>query len=113
MNVSFEKAKISTVDWLTPPDLVKKYQDYLDFEIISNCFMENKDFLNSDILKLCNDYNMTTIKSDVIKDNVYKTIKDKLYNGVIFAFDSNNVDEIKVSINYILSKTLNSYKPFR
>ena len=24
MNVSFEKAKISTVDWLTPPDLVKK-----------------------------------------------------------------------------------------
>ena len=33
------------------PDLVKKYQDYLDFEIISNCFMENKDFLNSDILK--------------------------------------------------------------
>ena len=50
---------------------------------------------------------MTTIKSDVIKDNVYKTIKDKLYNGVIFAFDSNNVDEIKVSINYILSKGYN------
>ena len=65
------------------------------------CFTNDK---NSDILKLCNDYNMTTIKSDVIKDNVYKTIKDKLYNGVIFAFDSNNVDEIKVSINYILSK---------
>ena len=61
----------------------------------------------SDELKLCNDYNMTTIKSDVIKDNVYKTIKDKLYNGVIFAFDSNNVDEIKVSINYILSKGYN------
>ena len=68
------------------------------------CFTNDK---NSDILKLCNDYNMTTIKSDVIKDNVYKTIKDKLYNGVIFAFDSNNVDEIKVSINYILSKGYN------
>ena len=68
------------------------------------CFTNDK---NNDILKLCNDYNMTTIKSDVIKDNVYKTIKDKLYNGVIFAFDSNNVDEIKVSINYILSKGYN------
>ena len=68
------------------------------------CFTNDK---NSDTLKLCNDYNMTTIKSDVIKDNVYKTIKDKLNNGVIFAVDSNNVDEIKVSINYILSKGYN------
>ena len=50
---------------------------------------------------------MTTIKSDVIKDNVYKTIKDKLNNGVIFAVDSDNIDEIKVSINYILSKGYN------
>lgn len=68
------------------------------------CFTNDK---NSDTLKLCNDYNMTTIKSDVIKDNVYKTIKDKLNNGVIFAVDSNNIDEIKVSINYILSKGYN------
>ena len=50
---------------------------------------------------------MITIKSDVIKDNVYKTIKDKLNNGVIFAVDSDNIDEIKVSINYILSKGYN------
>jgi hypothetical protein len=28
MNVSFEKAKISTVDWLTPPDLVKKLGEF-------------------------------------------------------------------------------------
>ena len=41
------------------------------------------------------------------KDNVYKTIKDKLNNGVIFAVDSDNIDEIKVSINYILSKGYN------
>ena len=68
------------------------------------CFTNDK---NSDTLKLCNDYNMTTIKSDVIKDNVYKTIKDKLNNGVIFAVDSDNIDEIKVSINYILSKGYN------
>lgn len=68
------------------------------------CFTNDK---NSDTLKLCNDYNMTTIKSYVIKDNVYKTIKDKLNNGVIFAVDSDNIDEIKVSINYILSKGYN------
>ena len=52
------------------------------------CFTNDK---NSDILKLCNDYNMTTIKSDVIKDNVYKTIKDKLYNGVIPTGSSNTL----------------------
>lgn len=68
------------------------------------CFTNDK---NNETLKICNDYNMTTIKSDIIKDNVYKTIKDKLNNGVIFAVDSNNVDEIKVSINYILSKGYN------
>ena len=68
------------------------------------CFTNDK---NNETLKICNDYNMTTIKSDVIKDNVYKTIKDKLNNGVIFAVDSDNIDEIKVSINYILSKGYN------
>lgn len=50
---------------------------------------------------------MVTIKSDIIKDNIYKRIKDKLNNGVIFAIDSDNIDEIKVSINYILSKGYN------
>ena len=50
---------------------------------------------------------MVTIKSDIIKDNIYKRIKDKLNNGVIFAIDSDNTDEIKVSINYILSKGYN------
>lgn len=65
------------------------------------CFTNEK---NSDTLKICNDYNMVTIKSDIIKDNIYKTIKSKLNNGVIFAIDSNNIDEIKVSINYILSR---------
>lgn len=28
MNVSFEKAKISTAIWLTPPDLVKKLGEF-------------------------------------------------------------------------------------
>ena len=44
---------------------------------------------------------------NIIKDNIYKRIKDKLNNGVIFAIDSDNIDEIKVSINYILSKGYN------
>ena len=68
------------------------------------CFTSEK---NNNTLKLCNDYDMITIKSDIIKDNIYKRIKDKLNNGVIFAIDSDNIDEIKVSINYILSKGYN------
>lgn len=68
------------------------------------CFTSDKD---NNTLKLCNDYDMVTIKSDIIKDNIYKKIKDKLNNGVIFAIDSDNIDEIKVSINYILSKGYN------
>lgn len=68
------------------------------------CFTSDKD---NNTLKLCNDYDMVTIKSDIIKDNIYKRIKDKLNNGVIFANDSDNIDEIKVSINYILSKGYN------
>ena len=64
------------------------------------CFTSDKD---NNTLKLCNDYDMVTIKSD----NIYKRIKDKLNNGVIFAIDSDNIDEIKVSINYILSKGYN------
>ena len=68
------------------------------------CFTSDKD---NNTLKLYNDYDMVTIKSDIIKENIYKRIKDKLNNGVIFAIDSDNIDEIKVSINYILSKGYN------
>ena len=68
------------------------------------CFTSDKD---NNTLKLCNDYDMVTIKSDIIKDNIYKRVKDKLNNGVIFAIDSDSIDEIKVSINYILSKGYN------
>lgn len=68
------------------------------------CFTSDKD---NNILKMCNDYDMITIKSDIIKNNIYKNVKDKLNNGVIFAIDSDNIDEIKVSINYILSKGYN------
>lgn len=68
------------------------------------CFTNEK---NSDILNLCTEYDMVTIKSDVIEDNVYKVIKENLKNGEIFSINSNDIDEIKVSINYILSKGYN------
>ena len=50
---------------------------------------------------------MTTIKTDYIKENIYKTVKSNLMNGTIFTFDTNDIEEVKVSINYILSKGYN------
>ena len=68
------------------------------------CLLENK---NDDILKICSDYNMKVVKTDFIKKDVFDNVKNKLDNGSIFLFDSDNIDEIKVSINYILSKGYN------
>ena len=50
---------------------------------------------------------MPSVKVLEMKQGVVSEIKDKLNNGVIFAVDSDNIDEIKVSINYILSKGYN------
>ncbi len=68
------------------------------------CFVNDK---NNETLKLCSDYGMVTIKSNVIKDGIYKYIKSNLNNGAIFAINDDKLDEIKVSINYILSKGYN------
>lgn len=65
------------------------------------CLVNEK---SDEILKLCSDYNMDTIKSEYITDNIYKTVKTNLMNGTIFVFDTNDIEEVKVSINYILSK---------
>lgn len=65
------------------------------------CIVNKKD---DNILKLCSDYGMDTIKVNYIEDNIYKTVKTNLMNGTIFAFDTNNIDELKVSINHILAK---------
>lgn len=68
------------------------------------CILDKK---NDKTLKLCSDYNMSTIKSDYIKNNIFKTVKTNLMNGSIFTFDTDNIEDIKVSINYILSKGYN------
>ena len=68
------------------------------------CIVNTKD---DNTLKLCSDYKMKTIKSDYIKDNIYTTVKTNLSNGSIFTFDTDKIDEIKVSINYMLSKGYN------
>lgn len=65
------------------------------------CLVDKKD---DDVLKLCSSYNMKTIKTNIIKDNVLENIKENLSNGTILTINSDNIDEIKVSINYILSK---------
>ncbi|MBP3635806.1 MAG: hypothetical protein J6J17_05085 [Bacilli bacterium] len=93
----------------------RKYDD--DYMLYSNnlismngkneskyCLVNEK---NDEILKLCSDYNMNTIKTDFITDNIYKTVKTNLTNGTIFAFDTDDIEEVKVSINYILSKGYN------
>lgn len=64
---------------------------------------------NKESLKLCNNYDMDMIKTTYIETNILNNIKDNLENGNIIAIfpSENNVDEIKVSINYILSKGYN------
>lgn len=62
---------------------------------------------NDKSLKLCSDYEMYMIKSNYINENILSTVKETLSNGSIIVFDSDNIDEIKVSINYILSKGYN------
>ena len=68
------------------------------------CLINKKD---DNTLKLCSNYNMKTIKSNYIKDDILYNIKNNLNNGSIIVIDSNDIDKIKVSINYILSKGYN------
>lgn len=70
----------------------------------SYCITNKK---NDKALKLCSNYEMYMIKSDYISENILSTVKQNLSNGSIIVFDSKNIDEIKVSINYILSKGYN------
>lgn len=92
-------------------EYIEEYMLYSNNLISMNGKNESKYCLvnekNNETLKLCSDYNMTTIKTDYIKENIYKTVKSNLMNGTIFTFDTNDIEEVKVSINYILSKGYN------
>lgn len=68
------------------------------------CITDKK---NEKLLKLCTDYDMKTIKADYIENNILDTIKNNLTNGEIIVFNSEDEEEIKISINYILSKGYN------
>ena len=64
------------------------------------CLVNEKD---NNTLEICSKYKMKTIKANEIKVNVLNYVKENLGNGKIFLIDS-NYEDIKYSINYILSK---------
>lgn len=73
-----------------------------NFDNESNyCLVTEKD-INS--LKICSKYKMKTIKTTEINENILNYIKENLSNGSIYLINSNNYEDIKYSLNYILSK---------
>jgi hypothetical protein len=68
------------------------------------CLTKEKD---SDTLKTCTDYDMKTIKATYISENIIQNIKETLSNGNIIVLDTNKLEDISISINYILSKGYN------
>jgi len=67
----------------------------------SFCLVTEKQ---KETLSLCSKYNMKTIKTNEIKEDILSTVKTTLENGKIFLINSSNLEEVKYSINYILSK---------
>ena len=67
----------------------------------SYCLVTTKQ---KDTLSLCSKYNMKTIKTEEIKEDILSTVKTTLENGKIFLINSSSLEDIKYSINYILSK---------
>lgn len=65
------------------------------------CLVTEKD--NSS-LEICSKYKMKTIKTNEINENVLNYIKENLSNGKIYLINGSNYEDIKYSINYILSK---------
>ncbi len=68
------------------------------------CLVNKRD---ENVLNVCTNYNMRTIKSEFITDNILTNVRKKLSNGSIIAFNTDKINDIKVSINYILSKGYN------
>ena len=65
------------------------------------CLVTEKD---NNTLEICSKYKMKTIKTNEIKEDILSYIKENLSNGKIFLINSDNYEEIKYSIDYILSK---------
>lgn len=65
------------------------------------CLINEKD---DKTLEICSKYKMKTIKTNEIKENILNYIKENLSNGEIILINSDDYEEIKYSINYILSK---------
>lgn len=65
------------------------------------CITEKKDEKK---LNICSDNNMKIIKTDIIRDNLLNNVQNKLSNGSIIAIDTSDIEKIKISINYILSR---------
>ena len=83
-----------------------------DNSIISNylgndskyCLVLEKD---DNILNICKKYDMKTIKVNKINENIFSYIKENLKEGKIFLIEKYNSNELKVIINYILSRGYN------
>ena len=88
-----------------------KYLLYDNSLIINNfnndstyCLLTEK---KDDILKLCTKYNMKVIKTNEISDSILNNVRENLSNGKIFLFNNIDNSELKIVINYILSKGYN------
>lgn len=88
-----------------------EYMLYMNNFIQMNSNNESKycivDEKNSNTLKLCSQYGMRTIKTTYLTDNILTDIKDNLTNGNIIAIKSDDIDKIKLSVNYIISRGYN------
>jgi len=89
-------------------EYTSKYISY-DNTVILNNFNNKSDYCltpkkDDNILKICNTYNMKTIKTDYINSDILTYVKENIENGKIFVFDKYDYNEIKITINYILSK---------
>lgn len=87
---------------------LSKYIVY-DNTVISSNFNNESNYClfdekNEEELKLCNTYKMKGIKSEIITEDILSSVKEKITNGKIFVLDNDNTEELKITINYILSK---------
>lgn len=86
---------------------IKYYSNLINSELNNKskyCLLNER---NDDILQLCQKNNLLTIKSEFLEKNMFNKIQKKLSNGSIIIIKSDDLNEIKLSINYIKSKGYN------